>query len=104
MIKGQMQREVQFRNGNVLPKGSMVILNWPDAKLKPFQVEVHLGNLVFPSPAATALAWIGLTVSQEELEAAMEDGACETPSGSMVEPDGVDPQGVPSWLGIHGLL
>ena len=104
MIKGQMTREVRFRNGYTLPKGSLIILNWPDAKAKPFQVEVHHGNTVFHSPAATALAWIGLTVSQEALETAMEDGTCETPSGITVEPDGIDPHGVPSWLGIHGLI
>lgn len=104
MIKGQMVKEVRFRNGYILPKGSVIILNWPDAKVNPSQVEVHHGNTAFHSPAATVLAWIGLTVSQEALKTAMEEGACETPSGNIVEPDGIDSEGVPSWLSIHGLI
>lgn len=104
MIKGQMVREVRFRNGYILPKGSIIMLNWPDAKVNPSQVEVHHGNTAFHFPAATALAWIGLTVSHEALEAAMEDGPCETPSGNIVEPDEIDSEGVPSWLSIHGLI
>ncbi len=32
------------------------------------------------------------------------DGVCKTPTGHMVEPDGVGPDGVPSWLRILGLI
>jgi hypothetical protein len=104
MIKGQMLKEVRFREGQVIPKGATVILSWPDGRLKPFQVEVHHGNSVLTTRAASALVWIGLTVTQEELKSAMLDGICETPAGNSVEPDGVDSQGVPSWLVIHGLI
>jgi hypothetical protein len=104
MIKGQMLKEVRFRNGHIIPKGDTIIVNWTDPKLNAFQVEVHHRGTILSSPAATALAWIGLTVSREELESAIFDGTCETPAGNSVEPDGVDSQGVPSWLGIHGLI
>ena len=104
MISGKTLREIRFRNRYIIPKGDVVRLTWPDAKLKPCQVEVHHGATVFPYSAATSLAWIGLTVSMEELESAVFDGTCETPSGVTVEPDGVDSQGVPSWLAIHSLI
>jgi hypothetical protein len=32
------------------------------------------------------------------------DSVCETPSGDTVEPDGVGPDGAPSWLRILGLI
>ena len=36
--------------------------------------------------------------SMQELMAWNEDGICETPTGHRVEPDGIGPDGVPSWL------
>jgi len=33
-----------------------------------------------------------------------DSGGCKTPMGTMVEPDGVDPDGWPSWMLILGFL
>lgn len=33
-----------------------------------------------------------------------DDGAVETPTGASVEPDGIGPDGVPSWLRVFGLI
>lgn len=32
------------------------------------------------------------------------DGICETPTGHRVEPDGIGPDGVPSWLRLFSLI
>ncbi|PHN95888.1 hypothetical protein CSC81_18040 [Tenacibaculum discolor] len=42
--------------------------------------------------------------TQAALEAWIFDGLCETPSGAGVEPDGVGPDGAPSWLRCLGLI
>lgn len=42
--------------------------------------------------------------TQAELEEWIFDGLCETPSGDSVEPDGVGPDGAPSWLRCLGLI
>lgn len=33
-----------------------------------------------------------------------DKGGCKTPAGTMVEPDGVDPDGWPSWMLIMGII
>jgi hypothetical protein len=38
------------------------------------------------------------------LEAWLFDSVCETPSGDLVEPDGIGPDGAPSWLRLLGLV
>lgn len=43
--------------------------------------------------------------SLDELEQQCSaDGACETPTGHSVEPDGTGPDGVPSWLRIFRMI
>lgn len=42
--------------------------------------------------------------SMEELEEWGSDSHCDTPTGYSVEPDGVGPDGVPSWLRCLGLI
>ncbi len=33
-----------------------------------------------------------------------DDAVCETPSGDMVEPDGIGPDGAPSWAKFFGMI
>ena len=103
MIKGLMVREVECEDGHRLGKGDSVLIAWPDPHCKPMQVEVHHQGHLLSCPASTALYWIGLSISHKELAAAIVDGNCDTPGGLSVEPDGVDLDGVPSWLKIYGL-
>ena len=42
--------------------------------------------------------------SMATLERWSNDSMCETPTGHQVEPDGVGPDGVPSWLILCGLI
>jgi hypothetical protein len=42
--------------------------------------------------------------SLQELAEMIGDGVCSTPTGHDVEPDGIGPDGVPSWLRCLGLL
>ena len=42
--------------------------------------------------------------SLSELEEWLTDSVCETPTGHIVEPDGVGPDGVPSWLRCLGMI
>lgn len=42
--------------------------------------------------------------SERELREWDQDGVCETPTGHRVEPDGVGPDGVPSWLRLLKVL
>lgn len=104
MMKGNVLREIRFKDGYRIPKGGLILISWPDPRMQANRVQVHHGDRVIPVPAVTALAWIGHTASLAELEEATFDGTCETPNGHSVEPDGVDPEGVPSWLLIHGLI
>jgi hypothetical protein len=104
MIKGQTIREIRFRDGYIIPRGDTLLINWPDAKARPGEVEIHHREKLLSGRASTSLAWIGLTISEGELEVGLSDGVCETPAGNTVEPDGIDPQGNPSWLRIHGLI
>ncbi len=104
MIRGIVIREIRFKDGYILQKGTTAIIVWPDPHGKPTQVNVLNRDRSLHCPACTALAWIGLSISEEELAAAVMNGTCETPNGNLVEPDGVDSDGAPSWLRIHGLL
>jgi hypothetical protein len=104
MMKGNTLREIRFKDGYRIKKGDMILLFWPDPRGKATCVEVHHGGRLIFVPSVTALAWIGHSASPSELEEATFDGTCETPNGHTVEPDGVDPEGVPSWLLIHGLI
>ena len=104
MIKGDAIREIRFRDGHIIRKGDSLGLSWPDARNLPWQVDVIHGDKTLKCKASTALAWIGLEVSTEQLSEDMNEGICETPAGNRVEPDGVDQGGNPSWLMIHGIL
>lgn len=104
MIKGTVIREVRFKDGCILLKGTTVIVVWPDPHGKPTQVNVLNRDHSLHCPASTALGWIGLSISEADLVGAVMDGVCETPAGNKVEPDGVDAEGVPSWLRVHGLI
>jgi hypothetical protein len=42
--------------------------------------------------------------SDKELIMRDYDGICETPTGHRVEPDGIGPDGVPSWLRLFSLI
>ena len=42
--------------------------------------------------------------SFETLKEWEHDGICETPTGHNVEPDGIGPDGVPSWLRVFGVI
>lgn len=104
MIKGNVDREIRFKDGYRIPKGDTVIISWTDPRMNPTQVQVLHRERVLNCNARSSLAWIGLACSEESLIEAMEDGTCETPNGNAVEPDGVDSDGAPSWLMIHGLI
>jgi hypothetical protein len=104
MIKGETIREIRFRDGYIIPKGDTLLIDWPDARARPMEVEVLHRDRAFPGRAATSLLWIGLSPAPAELEAAVSEGACETPAGHSVEPDGIDCEGNPSWLLIYGLI
>ncbi len=104
MMKGTVIREIRFKDGFILSKGATVIIVWPDPYGKPTEVNVLNRDRSLTCIASTALSWIGLTVTEDELAAVVLDSTCETPSGNTVEPDGVDPEGVPSWLRVHGLI
>lgn len=104
MIKGTAIREIRFKSGHVIRKGETLIIEWPDVRNNPTKVNVMHANRMLPTPAITALGWIGKSFSQEELADAAMESVCETPSGTTVEPDGIDSAGVPSWLLIYGLI
>jgi len=42
--------------------------------------------------------------SLEMLKEWDHDGICETPTGHRVEPDGIGPDGVPSWLRVFSII
>lgn len=104
MMKGNTLRDIRFKDGYRISKGDMILIGWADPKHQATRAQVYHGNRLLNVPAVTALAWIGISASLSELEAATFDGTCETPNGHSVEPDGVDADGVPSWLLIHGLI
>jgi len=54
-----------------------------------------------------APAWARETTelpSYEDLQQQMDDGVCEAPTGHSVEPDGVGPDGVPSWPRLFAII
>lgn len=104
MIKGTANQEIRFKDGHRILKGEALLVNWPDPRKCPTQVEVLHKDRCLRARAVSALSWIGMRCSEEELKEAVMDGVCETPNGTSVEPDGVDSTGVPSWLMIHGLI
>ena len=104
MIQGNAHREVRFKDGHIIAKGDMLFILWPDPNQKPTEVEVLHRTKVLVCHARTALGWMGRSVTENCLSDALMDGTCETPNGHSVEPDGVDYEGAPSWLRIHGLI
>ena len=104
MIKGSTLREIRFRDGQIIGKGETILIHWPKPRDEPSKVEVLHRDRLIQGRAATSLAWIGYTVTDDALVGATMDGMCETPGGNIVEPDGVDADGTPSWLLIHGLM
>jgi hypothetical protein len=104
MIKGTTKHEVRFKDGHTIRKGETLMIQWPDPRTNPAQVDVLHRDRQLRISAVTALRWIGKSFSEEELAEAVMDSICKTPNGTTVEPDGIDPEGVPSWLLIHGLI
>lgn len=104
MIQGTTKRPVTLKTGARLAAGVPVSLHWPDPHRKPGLVEVCADDVSFGSPASSALRLIGITITEDQLADAICDGPCETPAGNAVEPDGVDHQGIPSWLRIYGII
>ena len=49
-------------------------------------------------------AFVSDLPSLAELDEWLMDGCCETLSGEMVEPDGIGPDGAPSWLLALGMI
>ena len=104
MMKGTAVCEIRFKDGHRILKGESILIAWPDPRLNPMKVEVFHKDRVLNSPAVSALGWIGSSCTEEDLAEAVCDSVCETPNGTTVEPDGIDSDGVPSWLMIHGLI
>jgi hypothetical protein len=104
MVKGTAIKEIRFKDGHRILKGETLMINWPDPRKNPSRAEVLHKDRSLPAQSVPALGWIGLSCTEKELAEAAMDSVCGTPSGATVEPDGVDSQGVPSWLMIHGLI
>jgi len=104
MIKGMAIKEIRFKDGYCILKGETVLIHWPDPRTNPTQVEVLHKDRCIKTRAVAGLGWIGRACSEAYLGKAVMDSVCETPNGNTVEPDGVDSEGAPSWLMIHGLI
>lgn len=104
MMKGTVVGEVRFKDGHRILKGESIGIAWPDPRVDPMRVEVFHKDRVLKTPAISALGWIGSSCTDEDLAEMAVDSLCETPNGTTVEPDGVDSDGVPSWLMIYGLI
>jgi hypothetical protein len=104
MMKGTVIREIRFKDGHRILKGDSILIAWPDPRLNPTRVEVFHKDRVLNCLAVSALGWICKSCTEKDLAEAVHDSVCATPNGSTVEPDGVDSDGVPSWLMIHGLM
>ncbi len=104
MMKGTVIREIRFKDGYCILKGESIFIAWPDPRLNPTRVEVLHKDRALNCVAVFALGWIGIFCTLADLFEAAFDSVCDTPNGTTVEPDGIDSQGVPSWLSIHGLL
>ena len=103
----QVSNDIKLKDGSVIPAGSSVSLQWgryPDYSLATLTapgrppVKLNTGRLHnylrgFPKPPG-----------YRALEKMMENGVALTPTGKRVEPDGVGPDGSPSWLLIGGLI
>jgi hypothetical protein len=120
--KATTKIDMQFKDGNTLPAGTSGILkpvNPGDLPVEWLEKNPnrHYTTLVSFQPNGSEVKYkIKMrnlprffkgfkTPSVETMEKwEWEKGGCKTPVGTMVEPDGVDPDGWPSWMLILGIL
>ncbi|HLP39879.1 MAG TPA: hypothetical protein VK465_00100 [Fibrobacteria bacterium] len=103
-ITGKVVRGGTLGKGNHIERGEALSFYWPEPRNRPSEVcAVYKGESIIGG-AVVALKMLGMAPTEDKLIAALCDGECDTPNGHTVEPDGVDPQGVPSWLKIYGLI
>lgn len=92
--------------------GRVLIQRIGDPHFLPYRIkkqEIPIEQWIAATKARLARlpAWcreISELPSEEEIAEWISDSVVETPTGHAVEPDGVGPDGVPSWLCCLGLI
>lgn len=94
--------EVDVRTKEVfIPKYSSVEIAFID----PLYPRVIFGNHEYKmSGRLVGKMLSGYVPDEQQIESWVFDSICETPTGDEVEPDGVGPDGVPSWLLLLGFV
>lgn len=86
------KRPIKLKNGGEVPAGCPV--TWRDGK-----ATVHDGENRYRISAVGAAKALGIELpSDEDLGRWVYDSVCESVLGYMIEPDGIDEKGSPSWL------
>ena len=103
-ITGKVVRGGTLGKGHRIERGESLAFYWPDPHGRPSEVRALYKGENFLGGALIALKMLGIAPTEDDLLSALCNGVCDTPNGHSVEPDGVDHQGVPSWLMIYGFI
>ena len=101
-------KEIKFKNGLVIPVGTQCEIRF-DGKTTVCEL---IGGTAGGIPTSLRLRCSSLpryfskfkTPSLNSLEKWSNDGVCKSMLGHIVEPDGFDSDGSPSWLLVAGLI
>ena len=98
--------EIKMKDGTVLPEGKRFVIRWEETSIGPRPRVIMEGTISEYSIAhSSAIKMMGKKApSMSSLARWGDNGNCKSVMGEVVEPDGTDSYGSPSWLIVKGLI
>lgn len=98
--------EIKMKDGTVLPEGKRFVIRWEETSIGP-RPRVRMEGAIseYKIAHSSAIKMMGKKVpSMSSLARWGDNGNCKSVMGEVVEPDGTDSYGSPSWLIVKGLI
>jgi len=114
--KGSLKKDVRLKNGDVIPKGTKVQIDFREARndtvaLMKTSWRGKSNSDYMKEPLKVRITGLHAMVtgfnkppSEKRLWKMMDDAVATTPTGKRTEPDGHGPDGSPSWMLVLGLI
>jgi len=102
----RLKRDVANKRGDSIESGSRVSLSWPGRSGARTELTDDAGNMVtvHTENLHNYVSGISRPPSIRVMEKWMFDGVAKSVTGKRVEPDGIGPDGAPSWMLVFGII
>ena len=100
------KKEIKMKDGTVLPEGKRFQIRWEETELRHRpRVKASGSEYEYKISNETAIKMLGKKEpSLSSLARWGDNGNCKSILGEVVEPDGTDSYGSPSWLLVKRLI